>query len=171
MELSLKVILKSIILFIWNWFEKLMSLLTTLIIIAALVLSVLFLMKIKPYVVKTGSMEPAIPIKSICFVNENIPFETIQVGEVIAFRMGETLVTHRVTEMNDGAYITKGDANKTEDLAAVTSENYIGKTIFVIPKIGFLLIYLHSPKGKIVAVTLIILLFILSFFPKDENRT
>ncbi len=115
-------------------------------------------------------MEPAIPVHSICFVNENIPLENIESGEVISFRIGDNmLVTHRVTEIHDNEYTTKGDANNTEDAAPVTAENYIGKTVFVIPKAGIAVLYLHTRHGKIAAVTIIAALLILSFLPKKDS--
>ncbi|HAJ97916.1 MAG TPA: signal peptidase I [Ruminococcus sp.] len=171
MAVPFKVILKSTVRLIWKQIQKIISFLTSLLIFTAITVVTLYLLKIKPYVVITGSMEPAIPVQSICFVNENVPLENIEIGEVISFRLGEdTLVTHRVTEIHDGEYTTKGDANNTEDVATVTKENYIGKTTLVFPKVGIILIYLHSKRGKIVAVTLIILLLILSFLPKKEEK-
>ncbi len=164
-------ILKSIILFVWKQLQKIISFLTSLLIFIAITVVILYLLKIKPYVVTTGSMEPAIPLHSVCFVDENIPLESIEIGEVISFRLGDNmLVTHRVTDIQDDEYSTKGDANNTKDAASVTKENYVGKTILVFPKIGIVLIYLHSKRGKIVAVTLMILLLILSFLPKKEEK-
>ena len=171
MAVSFKVISKSIFQFIWKQFQKMLSFLTTLFIFSALVVMTLYLMNIKPYVVVTGSMEPAIPVRSICFVDENISLQNIEVGDVISFKIGnDTLVTHRVIEVCDGKYTTKGDANNTEDAITVTQNNYIGKTVVVIPKVGVILIYLQSRKGKILAFTLIILLLIFSFIPKKEEK-
>ncbi|MBR1384925.1 MAG: signal peptidase I [Ruminococcus sp.] len=168
---SLKTALTAILKRLWKLIQHIVSFLTTLFILAAMTVATLFLLKIKPYVVTTGSMEPAIPVSSICFVDENIPLASIEVGEVISFRLGDDiLVTHRVTAIDHGEYTTKGDANNTEDAAPVTSENYLGKTVFVLPKLGVILIFLHSGRGKIAAVTLIILLFILSFLPKKEQQ-
>ncbi len=152
--------------------RRILSFLVTVIIIIAAVVTVLYLAGIRPYVVTTGSMEPAIPVHSICFVNENTPLRDISTGDVIAFRSGsDLLVTHRVTEINGGEYTTKGDANNTVDSSAVTSDNYIGKTSVIIPKAGVIIIYLHSRRGKIAAVTIIILLLILSFMPEKKKES
>ena len=154
----------------WKLIKKAASFLSTALILVALLVSVLFLFRIKPYVVATGSIEPAIPVHSICFVNENTALETISVGEVISFRMGDNmLVTHRVTAIDNGKYTTKGDANNTEDASAVTRDNYIGKTVFVIPGLGNLLIFLKSTPGMIVTVSAIIILLILSFIPDKQT--
>lgn len=157
----------------WSWrqIQHIASFLATLFILAAAVTLILYLMRIKPYVVTTGSMEPAIPVYSICFVNENIPLAEIGTGEVISFRVGtDMLVTHRVTAIEGGSYITKGDANNAEDAAPVTADNYIGKTVLVLPKIGVAMIFLHSGAGRIAAASLITLLLILSFLPQNDKQ-
>ena len=170
MEVSLKMNERAILLILCKAAKKAASFLSVLVIITAVVLSALYAMHIKPYVVMTGSMEPAVPASSICFVNENIPLDSISVGEVISFRLGEDmLVTHRVTAIDNGEYTTKGDANNTEDAAPVTAENYIGKTVFVIPKIGIMMIFLHTQKGRAAAVAVIALMVIISFLPRNNN--
>ncbi|MBR0484012.1 MAG: signal peptidase I [Oscillospiraceae bacterium] len=170
MAVSLQQIVKFLLRTVWKLIQKTVSFLTTVVILTALTVSVLYMMKIKPYVVTTGSMEPAIPVHSICFVNENIPLEQISVGEVISFRIGAgQLVTHRVSDIHEGEYTTKGDANNSEDHAPVTLDNYIGKTAVVIPKAGIIIIFLHTRTGKYIAVSVILLLLILSFIPTKKN--
>lgn len=153
--------------------QKLLSSLATLVILTAAAVLVLYLADIRPYIVTTGSMAPAIPVHSVCFVNGNIPLEQIAVGEVISFRTGEMLVTHRVAEIHGGEYITKGDANSIADAQPVTAEQYIGKTVAVIPRIGSLLIILHTRNGKIAAAALILLLILISFLPRHtpDNKS
>lgn len=138
----------------------------TAVILLAVAVAVLYLFRIRPYVVTSGSMEPAIPVRSVCFVNERAELSGIKPGEVISFRLEDgSLVTHRVTEIKDGVYVTKGDANNAEDEGGVTGENYVGKTVIVIPKAGGLLIFLHSTAGRIAAAAAIILLLTVTFIP------
>ena len=152
-------------------FGIIVSILTTVIIVTTIVVIILFFAKIKPYVVVSGSMEPAIHVKSVCFVNENIPLENIEPGDVISFRMNDNmLVTHRVTAVSDGTCTTKGDANPIEDASPVTKNNYVGKTVFVVPKVGAVMILLHSTWGRIAAGGIIALLFILSFIGKEKQE-
>ena len=145
------------------------SFLMTVVILAAAALLVLFVMKIRPYIVTTGSMEPAIPVGSVCFVNRNTELSTIKVGDAISFSMGEnTLVTHRVVKIKNGKYTTKGDANNTNDAAAVTKKNYIGKTVFVIPYVGRVFRFFQTKNGIISAAAVIAALLIISFIPKAK---
>ena len=56
MAVSRKVDLKKILLGIWKMIQSCISFLTTLIIVISIAITVLFLAKIKPYVVITGSI-------------------------------------------------------------------------------------------------------------------
>lgn len=146
------------------------SVLSTAVILLAAVILVLYLFRIRPYVVTTPSMEPEFSVNSVCFVNERTSFDEIKIGDVIVFRIDDsTLVTHRVIRIEDGKCITKGDANNVEDSAAVTAENYVGKTVMNIPKVGVILEFLHTKAGMITAVTVVLLLIILSFVPTDQH--
>ena len=95
------------------------------------------------YHVETGSMEPAIPVGSLVYVDPVSP-ETLEPGDIVAFRSNETVITHRVVE-NHYFYselITKGDANEKEDINPVRYEEVIGRVTVHFPVIGrFLSIY------------------------------
>ena len=71
---------------------------------------------IDAYVVRSGSMEPAIQTGSLCFVNTHTPYDDIKAGDVIAFRIATgDLVTHRAITVTDQGIETKGDNNDTSD--------------------------------------------------------
>lgn len=131
------------------------------IVVTAVLLMILYLIGIRPYAVKTGSMEPTIKIASLCFVDRRVAFEEIREGDIIAFRSGEMLITHRAVAICDDGIVTKGDANNAEDASMVTSDNYIGKTIFWLKEIGVTALYLQTLSGKLVFAGAI-LLYILS---------
>lgn len=114
---------------------------------------------VKPYVVLTGSMVPAIPVGSLVYTEDVLP-DDIQEGEVITFfesqkafngsEGGSVVVTHRVVE-NDveaSALITKGDANDEADLFPIPYENVIGKVVFHLPFLGRVALMLDSISGK-----------------------
>ena len=103
------------------------------------------------YSVVSGSMEPAIPTGSLVYVQETAP-EDMKEDDVIAFygaKDSNAIITHRVVVM--GEFITKGDANKTEDMNAVPYSNFIGKVVYTIPVLGRVAQALTSTMGKIIA--------------------
>lgn len=108
------------------------------------------------YAVVSGSMEPAIATGSLVYVKATAP-EDVMKNEVIAFyggRDANTVITHRVVENRADAaeFVTKGDANRTEDMNPVSYENLIGRVEFSIPHIGVVAQILTSGRGKLAAV-------------------
>ena len=153
--------------------KKIIDILTTLIICVGGLFLILYIFGIVPYVVLSGSMEPTMETGSLCFINKNTNIEKIKADDVIAFKMKDgTLVTHRAIEINDSGIVTKGDNNKVADSNVVTKENFVGKNLFWIPKVGYVVKAFQTTKGKIITVTLIILLLVFGFlFGEDKKKT
>ena len=115
------------------------------------------------YVVSSGSMIPAIHVYDVIVVKENIPFDHIKVGDVIAFKSPTTneIIVHRVAQILDQNPLeirTKGDANQNSipgiDLP-ITKSNYLGTVTYVIPQIGHLTWMLIPPMNYLVlAITM-----------------
>ena len=111
---------------------------------------------IRPLIVISGSMEPAIMTGSLCFVNYND--RDVDVGDIIAYKAGNITVTHRIIDVTSDGYITKGDNNDTADISPVTQEQIKGTYKFSIPNIG----YWIKDVRVIVIAGMLFILFILS---------
>lgn len=117
-------------------------------------------------VVQTGSMEPAIGTGSVVFIR---PEAVYTVGDIITFDRRESgleiPVTHRVieTRITEGqmVYLTKGDANESQDLNPVYKDEVLGKVLFHIPLIGYLLDIARTPWGFILFIVFPALLVIM----------
>ena len=84
---------------------------------------------VKIYGVLTGSMTPSYPVGGVVYVVE-AEADEVAVGDVITYRMGtasDEVITHRVKEIEDGFFITKGDANPNVDPEPVAFERLIGR--------------------------------------------
>ncbi len=105
------------------------------------------------YEVVSGSMEPELPVGSIIYVKAAQP-EEIETGDIIAFQKNGSVITHRVVENRpaEREFITKGDANRTEDMTPTAYGSLIGKEIFHLPFAGVLMTMLSGTTGKIYAV-------------------
>ena len=78
---------------------------------------------------------PEIPVGSLVFIDQRD--QSVDLGDVIAYRIGDTMIVHRVVDQNnDGTYITKGDSNDTADPASITKQQIVGKEIFCVHKAG-----------------------------------
>ena len=119
---------------------------------------------IKMYVIVSGSMEPELNIGDIVIVKEN---DNYQKDDVISFRQGQSVITHRIIEViNDDeiSYKTKGDNNNTEDKQIVLKEDIEGKVINKIPTVGkFVLVV----KDKTILIVIVLLYYI--FLVRDQS--
>ena len=151
--------------------RKIINVLTTLIIVLGGTFLILYICGIVPYVVLSGSMEPTIKTGSLCFINRYSNFNDIKEKDIVAFKLENgTLVTHRAIEISDSGITTKGDRNKEQDGSLVTKNNYVGKNILWIPKIGYLVMACQSTRGERVLLTFILLLFIIGILFGDNKK-
>lgn len=148
--------------------------LTVLLIMGILLMLIMQLMGIRPYIVMSGSMEPAIHTGSICFVDTKKEYNSIKSDDIIAFKAGRnTLVTHRVITVTDSGLVTKGDANDVSDGLSTTEDNFIGKTLFSVPYAGYWSMALQTDSGKIIIGTAVGALFLSTVIStiKERKRT
>lgn len=87
-------------------------------------------------------MENAILTGSVVVVNTRDT--DAEVGDIITFTYGKDLVTHRVVEIKNDEYITKGDANQIVDSNPVTKEQIKGIVLGDLPYLGYLIIFLRK---------------------------
>ncbi len=124
---------------------------------------------IKPVAVKSGSMEPAVKTGSICWVNFKADKSKIGTGDIVAFERGDgQLVLHRIVRCTKKGFITKGDANETQDVGVVRWDQIKGKQLFGLPYIGFL--FLRTEKQMVISL-LIGSLILSGLFITNQNKS
>ncbi len=119
----------------------------------------------KPFIVLSGSMEPAILTGDIV-LTKITRAEDVAQNDIITFRVDrDTAVTHRVTDVvvEEGqiSFLTKGDANVGSDAAVVTPEMLEGKYLGRVGGLGHLAIFLQTPMGLLLFVVTPLCLFII----------
>ena len=102
------------------------------------------------YEVVSGSMEPEIPQGSVLYVREISPSH-VEEGAVIAFEHNDGVVAHRVetNRTSLGEFVTKGDANETEDLEPVPYDALLGEVVYHVPLLGHAMALYASQVGKV----------------------
>lgn len=121
------------------------------VIILAAPLTVPRIMGYEVYEVVSGSMEPEIPVDSVCYVKPVAP-EQLAEGEVIAFLKSESdVVVHRVVynKTSLGELVTKGDNNNVEDPDPVPYAAVIGRVEMHLPLVGRFMALYASTVGKV----------------------
>ena len=132
--------------------ENTLFMIATFIMICVLICQIAGL---KPVIVMSGSMEPAIRTGSLAFIDtcEREIFK----GDVISFTSGGLMVTHRVIEITEQGYRTKGDNNDDPDAGIVKASSVEGKILFSIPGLGRFLKTIVLPSGIMVTLLYILL--------------
>lgn len=124
------------------------------------------LMNFKFYVVPTGSMEPNIHKGSLVLINENKDIADINVGDIIVYERREGYnIIHRVISIQDNKTLkVKGDANNVPDADTIDENNFVGKTILVIPALGNVVSQLTLLNNKLLVVAILLAMGMLDYF-------
>jgi len=136
------------------------------------------------YVVASGSMIPTLNISDFVVINHNIAFNNLMIGDIIVFKSAGSLIpdeqhetiVHRVVHISsgiDGARVikTKGDANP-ESIPnidyPIREQNYMGKVVYVIPKLGLVTKVISPPTNYIIIGGIIITLI---YYARVSKKT
>ena len=154
---------------------------TVFLVIAIMAVAVPKIFGIEFRAVLTGSMEPEIPVGSLVVVVPTAA-EKIKAGDDITFvSESGSVVTHRVIEIDreKNTFTTYGIANGMDNRDPANAyENIRGVVRVHIPKVGQVFSWLSEPMGKIITVTAIIAVYLLSMLlgvlfggkPKEKKK-
>ncbi len=117
----------------------------------------------RTFTVMSGSMEPVIHTGDVV-VNQTISPRTAKPGDIVTFPAPDgsgRLVTHRLRSVRlQGDRIsaeTKGDANNTVERWSVPAGGRIGRVVYRVPKLGYALASVRSPKGRLLLLVVAVL--------------
>ena len=96
-------------------------------------------------VVLSGSMEPEFSKGDLIVVNKTDVYE---INDIVVFQDGNSLVVHRIINIDGETITTKGDANNTAD-EAISVFAVKGKVLFWIPYAGNIVGFIKTPLGTI----------------------
>lgn len=108
-------------------------------------------------VVLSGSMEEAISVNDLVVYRQQDSYE---VGDIVSYNTGSSLVTHRIVELSETGFITKGDANNTPD-SPILPEQIVGKVVLVVPGVGAAIEFAQSPLGMMILIGVLMLAVVL----------
>jgi signal peptidase I len=145
----------------------------------ALALALPLAFNARPLVVLSGSMTPALRTGDVSVVRSIAPLDA-RPGDIVTFRdpdNAERLITHRVRAMHvqgDAVvFRTRGDANNVSEHWRVPAGGEIGRVIYSIPKLGWVLAYART-KGLFVlmlggALALLLVLELTSIWRTEDG--
>jgi len=111
-------------------------------------------------IILSGSMEPEFIPGDMVIIQKQ---EAYNKGDIITFQFsGRSPVTHRIVEGKPDGFITRGDANNSNDTEIVKVGQVIGKVVKVLPQAGDKVEFFQSPLGLVI---LLLVLFAAIFIP------
>jgi signal peptidase len=124
------------------------------------------------YIVRSGSMEPAINVGDMVLAGP-VGIDGIKPGVIISYELGKNLITHRVLSIDGNTLITKGDANKEPDSTPVRLSQVQSRYIFRIPFAGYVAGFLRTRPGWLLSIVLpsiVLVGFIVKDIIKEASR-
>ena len=115
-------------------------------------------LRFRVFSINSGSMSPTIKLGDLVFVR---PQENYTQGDVVSYsnrRDPNQVTTHRIVQVSEDTdleritYTTKGDANEDQDIGLTLREQLIGKVVFKLPLLGFLVSIAKTQTGFILLV-------------------
>lgn len=130
---------------------------------------------VRPLMFMSGSMAPRIPTGSLALA-QRTPSSDVHIGDVISFETSQGIrITHRVarvTTLNGRpAFITKGDANATEDVVPVVAST-VDREFLTVPGLGYAVNAVLQPEWSFAGGALVGLAVAVSWLRgrEPENR-
>jgi len=103
----------------------------------------------RAYVVTSGSMAPTIEAGSVLISKSE---QNYTAGDVVTFKNGARIITHRIFKIKDNEIITKGDANEDPDFDVIPNSHIIGRKLISVPHVGYAIDFVKSPRGFVMLV-------------------
>ncbi len=148
---------------ILGYILNVLIILVTIIIILAIYYFIQIKVFNKPYAnifgytffeVATGSMEPTIDVGDVIIVKVT---NEVNENDIIVCNKDNAFITHRLIRIEEENFITKGDANNTED-EPMNKSDLVGKVVNIIPNFSLWKKVIFTPQVIIPIFIMLILL-------------
>lgn len=123
----------------------------------------------KPLVVISGSMEPTLTVGGILYYHEK-NIEDFISNDILVYELNDHIISHRVHDITENGFITKGDANNSYDSLLVNEEQILGEgTNWSIPYIGYYADFIYRHKYLLVISLGVVIIDLLSEKYKEHR--
>lgn len=124
----------------------------------------------KPLVVISGSMEPTLKVGGILYY-EKMELEDFKINDILVYKTKDHIISHRIVDIVDDGFITKGDANNSVDNNLINKNQVLGKgTNWSIPYIGYYADFIYTHKYLLYISLSIIVVDLLNDFYRDHKK-
>jgi signal peptidase len=111
----------------------------------------------RTFVVRSGSMTPAIRTGDVVAVR-GVPATSVRVGDIVTFDNHGRFTSHRVRSVQPVgaalAFVTQGDANTGQEHWQVAANGTVGRVVDRVPMLGFVVVQVRSTVGQLGLIVL-----------------
>ena len=116
-------------------------------------------LQFKIFMVESGSMAPTIQTGSLIIVKPETEYKkddiiTFKKNLEIDIKARGATTTHRIVEVDNDSFTTKGDANETEDQKSIHKDLILGKLFLTIPYLGYPVSFAKTQTGFILLIVI-----------------
>lgn len=91
-------------------------------------------------------MEPTLKVGGVLYY-EKINIDELDEGDILVYQTNDHIISHRIVDIIENDFITKGDKNNSVDNYLVNRNQVLGKgTNWSIPFIGYYADYIYGHK-------------------------
>ncbi len=126
----------------------------------------------KPLVVISGSMEPTLKVGGMLYYEE-IDLDDFKTDDILVYKTKKHIISHRIVDIVDEGFITKGDANNSIDNNLVNKNQVLGKgTNWSIPYLGYYADFIYTHKYLLyIAIIIIVVDLLNDFYQSHKERS
>ena len=118
-------------------------------------------------VVLSGSMEDRLSVDDLVMIKAT---DTYQVDDIVLYQEGDSLVIHRIIEIDGDTVTTKGDANNVAD-EPINKSQIKGVLVYDIAGLGAVVNLLKQPVSVFILLAAALLLTELSYRKEKDKDT
>lgn len=118
-------------------------------------------------VVLSGSMESRLSVDDLVIIKAT---DSYNVNDIVLYQDGNSLVIHRIIEIDGDNVTTKGDANNVAD-KPIHKDQIKGVLICDIPRLGAVVNIIKQPVSVFIILAVAVLLTELSFRKEKNSNT
>ena len=111
----------------------------------------------RTFVVRSGSMAPAVDTGDIVVVEAIVP-TAARIGDIVTFDDDGKFTQHRARAIRRNGdnleFTTQGDANTGREHWQVAADGRIGRVTYRLPKLGFVVVRMQTTVGRFALIIL-----------------
>lgn len=141
-----------------------------ILILIYLVIFIPVLFGYNPLVVISNSMNPTLKVGGLLYYHK-ANMDELNINDILVYKSGDHIISHRIVDITEDGFITKGDANRVVDYNEIKYNQVLGRgTNWCIPYLGYYADFIYTHKYLLVFGIGLILINLINDYYKERNN-